>query len=146
MTEQVTLQAPERRLVGRHGEGLYRFPAHRDSRQLDTARPLAVYTTKDGLAAPQVFRLFEDSRGNVWISTIHPITERPRPLGTRAARRCATWRTQAGFPRSRTTCRVRLAKTRPATSGLVSTMGWPGTRRARFTFFTRARDCRQARS
>ena len=39
-----------------------------------TAHPLAVYTTSDGLTAQQVFRLFEDSRGNIWISTIHPST------------------------------------------------------------------------
>jgi ligand-binding sensor domain-containing protein/signal transduction histidine kinase len=52
------------------GEGLYRFPAVDRFAQLETARPLAVYRTHDGLAAPQVFRLFEDSHGNVWISTI----------------------------------------------------------------------------
>jgi signal transduction histidine kinase/ligand-binding sensor domain-containing protein len=50
-------------------EGLYRFPPTDHLAELRTARPRAVYTTKDGLAGLQVFRLFEDSRGNVWIST-----------------------------------------------------------------------------
>ncbi|PYS65121.1 MAG: hypothetical protein DMF76_03460 [Acidobacteria bacterium] len=64
-------------LRGRNGEwwigtgsGVYRFPAADDLTKLSTARPLAVYTTKDGLSASQVFRLFADSRGNIWISTI----------------------------------------------------------------------------
>jgi len=50
------------------GEGVYRFPPTDQFVQLKTARPLAVYTTKHGLAG-QVFRLFEDSRGDVWISS-----------------------------------------------------------------------------
>ena len=37
---------------------------------LETARPAAEYTTKDGLALPVVHSLFEDSRGDVWISTM----------------------------------------------------------------------------
>ena len=74
VTEQVTLQGRNGDWWVGTGEGLYRFPAAHDFTQLDTARPLAVYTKKDGLAGLQVFRLFEDSRGNVWISTIDPNT------------------------------------------------------------------------
>lgn len=68
--ENVTLQT-------RNGEwwigtavGLYRFPAADNFEQLRTARPISIYTTKDALAALQVYRLFEDSRGDVWVSTI----------------------------------------------------------------------------
>jgi ligand-binding sensor domain-containing protein/two-component sensor histidine kinase len=50
------------------GEGVYRFPPNDHLVRLKTATPLAVYTAKDGLAG-QVFRLFEDSRGDVWISS-----------------------------------------------------------------------------
>ena len=50
------------------GAGLYRFPASDDFTSLKTARPVAIYTTKDGLASPQVFRVFADSGGNVWVS------------------------------------------------------------------------------
>jgi signal transduction histidine kinase/ligand-binding sensor domain-containing protein len=67
--EEVTLQARNGEWWAGSGEGLYRFPPSDHFGQINTASPLAVYTTKDGLAALQVFRLFEDSRGNVWIST-----------------------------------------------------------------------------
>ena len=51
------------------GDGLYRFPAADHFVQVKTTRPLALYTRKDGLAVLQVFKLFEDSSGNIWIST-----------------------------------------------------------------------------
>ena len=48
--------------------GIYRFrPADRFD-QIKTARPLAVYTHKNGFVHDQPWRLFEDSGGNVWIS------------------------------------------------------------------------------
>jgi signal transduction histidine kinase/sugar lactone lactonase YvrE len=48
--------------------GLYRFPAADNFDQIKRARPLAVFTSKDGLGAGYPFRLFEDSHGNVWVS------------------------------------------------------------------------------
>jgi ligand-binding sensor domain-containing protein len=68
--EQVTLQAHNGEWWIGTGRGLYRFPAVDVLTGLKTARPLAVYTKRDGLAASQVYRLFEDSRGNIWVSTI----------------------------------------------------------------------------
>src|SRR5262245_50570356 len=50
------------------GAGLYRFPASDNFASIKTAHQLAVYTTKDGLATQQVFRVFTDSGGNVWVS------------------------------------------------------------------------------
>jgi ligand-binding sensor domain-containing protein len=70
--EQVTLQARDGEWWIGTGVGVYRFPAAEDFTQIKLARPLAVYTTADGLAASQVFRLFEDSSGAIWISTIGP--------------------------------------------------------------------------
>ena len=70
--EHVTLQARDGTWWVGTAEGLYRFPANPEITAVATAHPLAVYTTRDGLTAQQVFRLFEDSRGNIWISTIHP--------------------------------------------------------------------------
>src|SRR6266851_4712217 len=67
--EEVTLQARNGQWWVGSGLGLYRFPASDNFAQIKAASPLAVYTTEDGLAAPQVFRLFEDSRDNIWIST-----------------------------------------------------------------------------
>jgi len=64
---QVTLQ-------DRHGEwwiptfhGLYRFPAVPFPR-LASTRPLRVYTTADGLPSDEIFRLYEDRRGDLWLS------------------------------------------------------------------------------
>jgi two-component sensor histidine kinase len=39
-------------------------------RRLARARPEAVYTTREGLGGNVIFRLFEDSRGDVWISSV----------------------------------------------------------------------------
>jgi ligand-binding sensor domain-containing protein/signal transduction histidine kinase len=54
------------------GAGLYRFPAVRALQHLGRVQPTAIYTTRDGLAGDDVYRLFEDSRGNVWIATWAP--------------------------------------------------------------------------
>ena len=52
------------------GDGVYRFPPADDFTQIKTARPLALYQTREGLVNPQqVYRIFEDSRGDVWAST-----------------------------------------------------------------------------
>ncbi len=51
-------------------EGIYRFSAASDFTALEKARPLAVYSVREGLTNPQVFRLFEDSKGSIWASTI----------------------------------------------------------------------------
>jgi signal transduction histidine kinase/ligand-binding sensor domain-containing protein len=54
--------------------GLYRFPRADHFAQLQKVRPLALYPARDPLHAPQVFRLFEDSRGNIWMSTVSAAT------------------------------------------------------------------------
>jgi ligand-binding sensor domain-containing protein/signal transduction histidine kinase len=54
------------------GAGLYRFPSVSRVEQLQHARPQAIYTTRDGLAGDDVFRLFEDSRGDIWIGRRTP--------------------------------------------------------------------------
>ena len=51
-------------------QGVLRYAPTGRFDEVRTARPLAVYKTEDGLPAIQTFRLFEDSRGDVWISTI----------------------------------------------------------------------------
>ncbi len=52
------------------GEGLVRYPKLPNLEQITRARPKAIYTTQNGLPANQIFRLFEDSRGDIWISTV----------------------------------------------------------------------------
>jgi signal transduction histidine kinase/streptogramin lyase len=53
------------------GEGLARFPKGTVD-QLAAARPLALYTTRDGLRTNDVFRIFEDHRGGIWVACIGP--------------------------------------------------------------------------
>jgi signal transduction histidine kinase/ligand-binding sensor domain-containing protein len=54
------------------GEGIVRFAPVRRLEDLERARPAAIYTTRDGLANVNVFRIFEDSRGDVWAGTFPP--------------------------------------------------------------------------
>ena len=49
-------------------EGLYRFPKTNGVEDLDKVQPATVYTKKDGLTGNEVFRLYEDRRGDIWIS------------------------------------------------------------------------------
>jgi signal transduction histidine kinase len=50
------------------GQGLFRFPKTATFAQLGRVRPEAVYDARNGLPG-DIFRLFEDSRGDVWIAT-----------------------------------------------------------------------------
>jgi ligand-binding sensor domain-containing protein len=52
--------------------GLLRFAAPRRFEDLAGARPAALYTTRDGLAQDDVGRVFEDSRGDIWIASWLP--------------------------------------------------------------------------
>jgi len=50
-------------------EGLFRFPRVSGIEHLAKAEPIAHYTKKDGLAEDYIGNLFEDSHGDIWIST-----------------------------------------------------------------------------
>lgn len=54
------------------GGGLCRFPAVSRLEELVTVKPKAIYLEKDGLASSNISRIFEDSRGDVWISSYTP--------------------------------------------------------------------------
>ena len=49
-------------------EGVVRFSGVERAEELAKSHPSAVYATREGLASADVFKLFGDSRGNVWIS------------------------------------------------------------------------------
>lgn len=53
--------------------GLYRFPRLNRIEQLATTPPKAIYTTRDGLPGNHAYRIFEDSRGDVWLSFLDPL-------------------------------------------------------------------------
>jgi signal transduction histidine kinase/streptogramin lyase len=50
-------------------EGLYRFAATTDFASLDKSRPVAIYTERNGLKSNNVYQVFEDKRGDIWVST-----------------------------------------------------------------------------
>jgi hypothetical protein len=54
---------------------LLRFPAVERFEDLAKAAPKKIYTKADGLFADEVFRLFEDSRGDIWFSVISPVKD-----------------------------------------------------------------------
>lgn len=53
-------------------QGLYRFPKVSRLEELARARPVASYTVRDGLADNYISRLYEDSRGDIWLGSFHP--------------------------------------------------------------------------
>jgi ligand-binding sensor domain-containing protein/signal transduction histidine kinase len=68
------------------GQGLCRFAKANRVVELAGRRPKTVYTTRNGLPANVLFRLFEDSQGNIWISSsdqpTNPLTRWERATGT----------------------------------------------------------------
>jgi ligand-binding sensor domain-containing protein/signal transduction histidine kinase len=67
------------------GAGLWRFPPVSRLEDLGRVRPVAHYTTAEGLAGNDVRNVFEDSRGDLWIGTVvgtrGPITRWERSTG-----------------------------------------------------------------
>jgi ligand-binding sensor domain-containing protein/anti-sigma regulatory factor (Ser/Thr protein kinase) len=73
-------------------QGLLRFAPGPVS-SLSTARPASTYTRREGLRSDSIFRLFEDSRGGIWVATsaentwglarIDPVTGAARVFGPR---------------------------------------------------------------
>jgi ligand-binding sensor domain-containing protein/signal transduction histidine kinase len=53
--------------------GLQRYPSVKRLEDLANTKPQKIYTTRDGLFANEIFQLFEDSRGDIWISVIGDI-------------------------------------------------------------------------
>jgi ligand-binding sensor domain-containing protein/two-component sensor histidine kinase len=52
--------------IGTQGFGLYRFSGVREVSELARARP-SHYTSQNGLSSDSVTRVFEDSRGDIWL-------------------------------------------------------------------------------
>ncbi|MBI5216477.1 MAG: hypothetical protein HY960_12070 [Ignavibacteriae bacterium] len=51
-------------------QGVVRYPKVETVEQLATVTPIKVYTTADGLGGNDIFRLYEDNKSNIWISTL----------------------------------------------------------------------------
>ena len=75
------------------GQGLYRFPRTDSVKGLEHLRPKAIYTVRDGLAGDNVFRIFEDSRGDVWAGSVGDVAGLAR-----WERATGSWHKIPGFP------------------------------------------------
>ena len=51
-------------------KGLYRYPHVDSARQLEQTKPVKIYGNADGLGEFGVFNIFEDSRGDIWITSV----------------------------------------------------------------------------
>ncbi len=78
---------------------LYRFAATGDFQALAQQRPRAIYDSRDGLKGDAMFHIFEDSRGDLWVSTNGP---EPPQYGlsrfSRATERFSVLSRADGFP------------------------------------------------
>lgn len=72
MHRQVIIQDHTGEWWAATAEGLYRYPSVNRLEDLARTKPKGVYTKTDGLADNNISRLFEDSRGDIWISTYTP--------------------------------------------------------------------------
>ena len=109
-------------------QGLCRFPKVNRFEQLAQAPPKAVYTTRDGLSHNDVTRLFEDSRGDIWIAAFVPVRE----AVTRWERQTGSFHRYSEADGLRPLSPSwRFAKTKRAMCGWVfAKAGWLGTRMA----------------
>jgi len=95
---QIALQAHDGEWWLATGEGLCRFPPVPSADRLAHVNP-RVYTTADGLGDNNVFRVFEDSRGQIWVSVVskaYPLTRFDR-----GSRQMHTYGVADGMPGDR---------------------------------------------
>lgn len=80
------------------GQGLCRFATTRGVKGLEHRAPEAIYTTRDGLPGNDIFRIFEDSRGDIWIGTIGPNAEDGLARWSRSTGRITAYTVSVGLP------------------------------------------------
>ncbi len=71
-TSQITLRDHNGEWWVHSFKGLVRFPKVNRLEDLSRTPPKAIYTTRNGLASNHILRLFEDSRGDLWIGATDP--------------------------------------------------------------------------
>lgn len=78
-------------------QGLVRFAPVRNLEELSRKAPRAIYTTRDGLASDDLSRLFEDSRGDIWVGTFNPALD-PLSRWNRTSGRFERYGARDGLP------------------------------------------------
>jgi signal transduction histidine kinase/ligand-binding sensor domain-containing protein len=79
------------------GEGLVRWPRVQRIEDFGRVAPMAIYTTRDGLDHDDVFRVWQDSRGTVWVGTFG---QKPLSRGDPATGRFTSFGAAEGFPQA----------------------------------------------
>jgi ligand-binding sensor domain-containing protein/two-component sensor histidine kinase len=134
--EGVTLQSRTGEWWVGTGAGLYRFAAGDGLTDIKTASPLAIYNAKNGLASPQVFRLFEDSQNGIWISSIGPVNGLARWDSAAGTPHDLSY--QTGLPRPNEDVARAFAEDRAGSIWIGFSSGLARYRQGSFTFFTTA--------
>ncbi|MGH9162758.1 MAG: ligand-binding sensor domain-containing protein [Vicinamibacteraceae bacterium] len=77
--------------------GLHRFRPGVRLADLPRVQPLRTYTSRDGLPSDDIARLYEDSRGDIWVGTFEP-NRRVVARWERATDRLVTYADAPGLP------------------------------------------------
>jgi signal transduction histidine kinase/streptogramin lyase len=136
--EGVTLQARNREWwVAMHGQ-LYHFPARDNFTDLVNARPLAVYGEESSQGVPQIFRIFEDSQGRIWISSFDSGSNRLVRLegGERGKQTLSDLSASANLPSLKDDLARSFAEDRAGNIWVGFNTGLARYRDGAFTFFT----------
>jgi signal transduction histidine kinase/streptogramin lyase len=80
---QIVLREGDGSLWFATGAGIVRFPRVHRIEDVILLDPVAVYTMRDGLDGDDIFRIWQDSRGNIWVSTLglRPLSRFDRQRG-----------------------------------------------------------------
>ena len=93
---QIALQAHDGEWWFQTEQGLYRFAGTPRPQGLTSIGAPRIYDRDTGLAEDEIFRVFEDSRGDVWAATLGPHNEVIR--WERSTGRFHHWTAADGFP------------------------------------------------
>jgi ligand-binding sensor domain-containing protein/signal transduction histidine kinase len=80
------------------GHGLCRFARADSVAALAGATPKAIYTRHDGLAGDEIFTVFADSRGGIWIGTIGPEKQDGMAMWDRSTGKLRAFSESDGLP------------------------------------------------
>ncbi len=143
VSQQVTIRARDGQWWVGSGAGLYRFPSSSRFSQIRETQPLAVYTMRDGLAAQQIYRLFADSAGNIWVSNV--ATPNGLSRWDRASQTLISLAHTPGLPSLRDELPRSFAEDTGGHVWVGLNTGAARYRDGRFTFFTAADGLRAGR-
>jgi signal transduction histidine kinase/ligand-binding sensor domain-containing protein len=128
---QIALQAHDGEWWFQTEQGLYRFPGTPRPQGLNGIGPSQIYDRDSALGEDEIFRVFEDSHGDLWVATVGPHNELIR--WERSTGRFRHWTAADGYPVDGVTTTLR--ETKSGTLWLGSFDGLLRFRNGRFEHF-----------